>query len=234
MDDLEEKFKRAASHLELVAPELSAEDLLEFYGLYKQATVGPCTIPKPSWYQAQAKQKWEAWKRLGDMNTEDAMNGYIEKLTSVYPSWEECSAIETRGWVAISTFTNTDEEIKDAEKTFFDWIKEGNEELVQQMINTDPKLVFTMDETELLPVHWAADRGYLPILKCLVKSGADISARDGEGQTPLHYAASCGHFHAVRYLIANGAPSMEDDNGVRPLDIAAPNVRSAVAEAFII
>ena len=56
---------------------------LTFYGLYKQATEGPCSEPKPSFYQVVAGYKWKAWSSFGDMSKEKAMETYVEELKKV-------------------------------------------------------------------------------------------------------------------------------------------------------
>lgn len=218
--NLEERFDKAAKHLQTLVSELSSSELLTFYALYKQATVGPCDIPRPNWYQTQAKHKWEAWKKLGDMNRETAMDSYIHSLTKVNPTWEEDAKADLQGWVAISRLTATEDELKDTDKTFLDWVKEGNDKMVEEILNNEPKLINLPDEIGLLPVHWAADRGNVAVMERLIKKGANVDAQDQDGQTPLHYAVSCGHLDVVKYLLSIGAQSIEDNDGMTPKDIA--------------
>ncbi|KAG7209674.1 hypothetical protein KM043_011320 [Ampulex compressa] len=201
--DLEETFDRAAKHLQTLTAELSSKELLQFYGLYKQATIGPCDTPKPNWYQTQAKYKWDAWKSLGDMSRNIAMDSYVRLLTEISPSWEEEAKTESH-----------------------DWVKEGNDQKVQEILIKNPEYVGALDETKLLPIHWAADRGHVAVMACLVKYGTDINTQDPDGQTPLHYAASCGHYEAVKYLLSIGAQSIEDNDGMTPKDIADEQIIS--------
>eukprot|EP00127_Corallochytrium_limacisporum_P005113 Clim_evm19s199 gene=Clim_evmTU19s199 len=58
-------------------------DKLNFYSLYKQATVGPCNAPKPNFWDVIAKAKWEAWNGLGDMSKVEAMQQYIETFIAM-------------------------------------------------------------------------------------------------------------------------------------------------------
>ncbi|XP_012143193.1 acyl-CoA-binding domain-containing protein 6 [Megachile rotundata] len=218
--NLEDIFDKAAHHLQSLASELNSTELLKFYALYKQATIGPCDTSKPNWYQIEARQKWEAWKNLNDMSHDTAMNSYIQELTKLDPNWEENIKSESNSWVAVSCLINTEEEINDIDKTFLDWVKEGHEGKVQELLDKEPRLVNSMDTEGLLPIHWAADRGHLGIIEQLIKKGANINSQDEDGQSPLHYAASCGHLDVVKYLLSIGAQLIEDNNGMTPKDIA--------------
>ncbi|XP_070536256.1 acyl-CoA-binding domain-containing protein 5-like isoform X11 [Ptychodera flava] len=61
----------------------SYEMMKRFYGLYKQATEGPCTKPKPGFWDVVGRQKWDAWSTLGDMTKVDAMQCYINELKKI-------------------------------------------------------------------------------------------------------------------------------------------------------
>lgn len=225
--DLEDRFNRASKYMQSLVSELNTDQLLTFYGLYKQATVGPCDISKPNWYQVQAVRKYEAWKKLGDMSQEIAMANYIDIIARLNPSWEEEAKFdESRGWTSVSKLPNTDAALKDTEKTFLDWLKEGNETKVREMVSKEPGLSEWMDDIGLLPIHWAADRGHVEILKFLIEQGADLNSLDLEEQTPLHYAACCGHVEAVRYLLSIGADtSRKNGDGMTPKDIAIDSTK---------
>ena len=58
----------------------SNELKLKMYGCYKQATVGPCNVPRPSFWDVVNKAKWDAWSALGQMDTEAAMRSYVEEI----------------------------------------------------------------------------------------------------------------------------------------------------------
>ncbi|EDV97755.1 acyl-CoA-binding protein [Drosophila grimshawi] len=55
---------------------VSKEDFLEFYGYYKQATVGDCNIEVPT--DAEKKARYDAWKSKAGLTAEDAKKHYIE------------------------------------------------------------------------------------------------------------------------------------------------------------
>ncbi|KAK0168950.1 hypothetical protein PV327_002706 [Microctonus hyperodae] len=222
--DIEEIFSHAANHLQSLISTLDSGQLLAFYGLYKQATVGVCDIPRPSWYQTQAKHKWEAWKALGDMSKQTAMENYISAITKLDPDWEQTPTTGIRSWIAVSCLPNTDSALSDSEKILLDWIKEGNEKKVWDILSIDASCINIPDEDGMMPIHWAADRGYVEILKCLIENGADINAQDDDGQTALHYAASCGHRDVVEYLLSVGVKLLKDNEGLTPKDIADENI----------
>ena len=66
--DLDGLFHYATEHMKTLVGTLDSEDLLFFYGRYKQSTIGPCNIDKPSFFDFTGKQKWNAWKNIGDMS----------------------------------------------------------------------------------------------------------------------------------------------------------------------
>ncbi|CAG5896117.1 unnamed protein product [Menidia menidia] len=58
----------------------SNDMMLKFYSYYKQATVGPCNIPRPGFWDAVGKAKWDAWNSLADMPKEEAMTAYVDEM----------------------------------------------------------------------------------------------------------------------------------------------------------
>ena len=57
---LEVSFEAAAAHVASIAGsnQLQNDSLLQLYGLYKQATSGPCTSFRPSFFDRKARSKW--------------------------------------------------------------------------------------------------------------------------------------------------------------------------------
>ncbi|KAK0421232.1 hypothetical protein QR680_015126 [Steinernema hermaphroditum] len=54
------------------------DEKLTYYGLYKQATEGPCTKPKPSFWNVIEGYKWDAWNKLGNKDSEESKREYID------------------------------------------------------------------------------------------------------------------------------------------------------------
>ncbi|CAI9581946.1 unnamed protein product, partial [Staurois parvus] len=61
----------------------SYEEMLLFYSYYKQATVGPCNIARPGFWDPIGRYKWDAWNKLGQMSQDDAMCAYIREMKKV-------------------------------------------------------------------------------------------------------------------------------------------------------
>ena len=59
---------------------LSNEDKLEFYGLFKQATVGDCNTDRPGMFDPKGRAKWDAWESKKGMSQDDAKAAYVAKV----------------------------------------------------------------------------------------------------------------------------------------------------------
>lgn len=75
-------------------------------------------------------------------------------------------------------------------ETFFREIKSGNLEKIQEMLQEDRSLIHLFDSTKQTALHWATRRGYIEIVKLLIKNGASILAIDMMGRTPDDIARS--------------------------------------------
>jgi ankyrin repeat protein len=53
-------------------------------------------------------------------------------------------------------------------------------------------------------LHWACERGYIRVVKALLKSGAAVNTIDSSGDTPLMRACRFGHEEVVEHLIVYG------------------------------
>lgn len=224
-DELTESFNIACERVKTMVRLLTPSQLLDLYALYKQATVGPCTTPRPSWYAMEAKQKWDVWNKLGNMKKNDAMSSYIrlvEKFDSdSSKTVDDHSNTVKNSWVSVSSMANGDVKVSDDDKTIYDWVKEGNLDKVKQFIRG--RDINMTDSEGMGLIHWASDRGNLDIIRFLIREmNSDIEMRDSDGQTALHYAASCGHKDVLNFLIENGANKFaEDSDGLLPKDVAA-------------
>ncbi|XP_063077024.1 acyl-CoA-binding domain-containing protein 4 [Engraulis encrasicolus] len=74
----------------------SYEVMLRFYGLYKQAVCGPCTVSRPGFWDPVGRYKWDAWNRLGDMSSEGAMAAYVDEMKRVAQEVIDTMAMDER------------------------------------------------------------------------------------------------------------------------------------------
>ncbi|XWS33519.1 hypothetical protein CRYUN_Cryun22dG0090100 [Craigia yunnanensis] len=90
--ELEKEFGAAVCFLECRSNadqtlKLGNDIKMQLYGLHKIATEGPCHEPQPMALKLSARAKWNAWKRLGNMSPEAAMEQYITLLSRSIPGW---------------------------------------------------------------------------------------------------------------------------------------------------
>lgn len=219
-DSLSETFNQAANHLVSLVQNLDNKTLLELYGYYKQGQIGPCNVPKPSWYDMKAKSKWEAWNNLGNLSQDDAKTIYIDKVKKLDPNFLTSTCKES--WVCVSTFQNHDVINVFDNRTIIDYVKEENVDKVRELIPGLKNYINDLDTDGLGLIHWASDRGSTAIVKLLVDSGADINLKDSDGQTALHYASSCGHLECVKLLLEHSADkNILDNDGCTAASMAA-------------
>jgi ankyrin repeat protein len=67
-------------------------------------------------------------------------------------------------------------------------------------------------EYSVSPLHHASRRNKENVARLLIKRGADVNARNRDGQGPLYEAVYHGHHQMVRLLLDNGANINQADN----------------------
>jgi diazepam-binding inhibitor (GABA receptor modulating acyl-CoA-binding protein) len=73
------EFTAAADKVKRLKTKPSDQDMLEVYGLYKQATVGDINTERPGTFSMDfaGKAKWDAWNGRKGLSTQDAETQYI-------------------------------------------------------------------------------------------------------------------------------------------------------------
>uniref|UniRef100_A0A5F9D2D2 Enoyl-CoA delta isomerase 2 n=1 Tax=Oryctolagus cuniculus TaxID=9986 RepID=A0A5F9D2D2_RABIT len=90
----EKDLEKAVSQLQLLKEDPGNAVKLRLYALYKQATEGPCTMPKPSVSDFISKAKWDAWNALGSLPKETARQDYVDLVSSLSSSSESSSPVQ--------------------------------------------------------------------------------------------------------------------------------------------
>ncbi|NWR22437.1 ACBD6 protein, partial [Emberiza fucata] len=216
--DLPALFEQAAERLPSLLPAASKEQLLYLYARYKQVKLGACNTPKPGFFDFEGKQKWEAWKALGDTSPHQAMQEYIAAVKKLDPSWNP-----QVGNVELSFRKPTSIclcEAANEDKNIFDYCRENNIDYVTKAIQSKKVDVNVTDEEGRALLHWACDRGHKELVSVLLQNAADVNIQDGEGQTALHYAATCEFLDIVELLLQAGAdPGLRDQEGCLPEEV---------------
>jgi peroxisomal 3,2-trans-enoyl-CoA isomerase len=89
-------FSKAKSLLESSAVSISNDTKLKLYGLYKQATDGVCSVPKPSLTDFIGRSKWTSWSSLGKMTKQDAQKQYIQVVEQLFPDVSPLEKAESK------------------------------------------------------------------------------------------------------------------------------------------
>jgi ankyrin repeat protein len=89
------------------------------------------------------------------------------------------------------------------------------------------------DAWGMTPLHLAAERGALEVVRCLLQYRADARRADGLGRTPLHLAAGRGRKAVVEELASHGADlDARDAAGRSALDHATAHGCAEAATAL--
>eukprot|EP01080_Neovahlkampfia_damariscottae_P004371 gene4371-7727_t len=84
--------KNGSAKTQYPGKEMTQEEGLRMYALFKQATVGTCADKggdRPGFLSFEAKAKWDAWNALGDMSADEAKAAYVKALTDYCPDWQK-------------------------------------------------------------------------------------------------------------------------------------------------
>ena len=74
---LKDQFAEAKGRVEKLKSRPSNEELLELYGLYKQATEGDVAGARPGMLDLKGRAKHDAWARKKGTTKDEAMKGYV-------------------------------------------------------------------------------------------------------------------------------------------------------------
>jgi len=71
-----------------------------------------------------------------------------------------------------------------------------------------------MSDILITALHVAAENGYEPVVQLLMEKGADVEAKDEDGEVALHQAADNGHEAVVKLLIEKRADVETKENSI--------------------
>ena len=83
MSDLTPAFEAAVAATQELTQRPDNAILLKLYALYKQATQGDVSSPKPGFTDLVGRAKWDAWNALKGTAADDAMQRYIDLVDTL-------------------------------------------------------------------------------------------------------------------------------------------------------
>jgi len=72
-----DRFNEAKARVEKLPSRPSNDQLLELYGLYKQATEGDVTGSRPGMLDMKGRAKFDAWAKRKGASKDEAMKAYV-------------------------------------------------------------------------------------------------------------------------------------------------------------
>jgi len=237
-----ERFQACVQVMGPQLPRLPQTTQLDYYGLFKQGTLGDCSEyfpdPPPA-YDLVAQAKYRAWAGRAGMDRMTAMQNYIDKaihfqFTKHIEQGDDID-YEMEGDPAIdmwglgdkpSTMLNEyDKEtlaLEDSQYPIHAAAREGKLEELKKLIDAsttttvgssnDDKFPNTLDESGQTPLHLATDRGHIDCVKALILAGADIKSVDNDGISILQAAVIGGDKDCSHMLLVLGANPDQADN----------------------
>lgn len=107
--------------------------------------------------------------------------------------------------------------------------KKGDLLKVKELLKNNPNLVKLKDQRNCTALHYAADKGYIDIVKYLVSNGANAQAKDIDGDSPLHWASFAGKTEIIKILVLKGVDVNQKNNDKEtPLHTAVRQGKKAV------
>ncbi|KAL8275295.1 hypothetical protein Esti_000744 [Eimeria stiedai] len=234
-----ERFEEACAAVESAADGLPGASRLELYALYKQAIEGNCEEEEPSRLKAVARSKCSppalltaacraAWRAKRGVTSDEAKAAYVQ-LASDLGLLEEMqeNARDGRSGVGLlrrvapcTAATHKQRQHLSMGKVASrgEFFTHGNlhASFVRLMQvkggSDDDSLVNVTGEGRMTALHFAADRGFVDIVRLLIDRGADVNHTDDSGETPLHVAIAADQDEIVAMLIDAGADTSIKNN----------------------
>lgn len=235
-----ERFQACVQAMGPEIRRLPQSSQLEYYGLYKQGSLGDYseyhTEPPPA-YDLVATAKYKAWSRLAGMDRMTAMQNYIDKTIhyqfTKHVTENDDHETDLEGEAAIDVWglgdkpsTMADEydkealALEDSQYPIHAAAREGKLEELKKLIESPPsssEFPNTLDESGQTPLHLATDRGHIECVKALILAGADVNSVDNDGISILQAAVIGGDKDCSRLLLLLGAdPDQADNDGDTP------------------
>ena len=101
------------------------------------------------------------------------------------------------------------------------------------VVNHGKRILRAKTSSGTTPLHLAAIGTSDWLLKVLIANGADVNARNENGETALHWSSYAGNMETVIALLNAGAKITLDDHGDSPLSWAIEGEQMGVAKLLL-
>ena len=81
-------FEQAAEKVKNLTQKPTDEEMLQLYGLYKQATLGDVTTSRPGFWNLVGCAKWDVWSEKKGISQEDAKLQYVALVKQLIHKYE--------------------------------------------------------------------------------------------------------------------------------------------------
>lgn len=85
--DLQQEFDQAVTRSKELTKRPGNEELLQLYGLFKQATEGDVTGDRPGGFDFKAIAKYDAWAELKGKSADEAKKSYIALVAKLHQEY---------------------------------------------------------------------------------------------------------------------------------------------------
>ena len=83
MSSLQDRFVQAQADVNGLSSRPDNNTMLKLYALFKQATKGDATGERPGGFDFVAAAKYDAWSEVNGISADDAMQQYVDLVTSL-------------------------------------------------------------------------------------------------------------------------------------------------------
>ncbi|QRW00381.1 acyl-CoA-binding protein [Ceratobasidium sp. AG-Ba] len=222
-----DEFQSAVAYINRLpsSVNVSTSTQLQLYAAYKCVTAGPKpTTSRPSFFDMTGRAKWDAWDSLSKTLANEvdpaqtAEKAYLEQARNLGWSGKELDedtdnappdsreSPSKGGGLGVSVSV-PEPANSEPENSVHGFAVNGDVLGLQLLLDADPSLVNDRDEFDYTPLHLAADRGHLNVVRLLLSKGADASLKDQDGDTALEIATVAKHVPIVQVLREHGSGS---------------------------
>lgn len=222
-EELEEQFHITCKAVQLYRNQISFEDWIILYGLYKQSTEGNIEL----YTDEENEEKEEANKEFRNIKKEKTKADTTNSIdTQKRKAWRYFHGVrpELTKFLYVQhfdkLFPNATRELQNNDNPFSPSDSVGFANSISKLKDSNAHENTNLSLCDLLCQSAALNQ--IQNVKELLESYPElINEKNGEGLTALHYACDRGNLEMVQFLVEEGANvNIQDSYGETPLHVA--------------